>query len=38
MGAKLQQEILNSMIVEARQSFRFFRQKALVLENNRGLP
>ena len=26
------------MVVGARQSFRFFRQKTWFLENNRGLP
>ena len=28
--AKFQQKILNSMVVGARQSFQFFRQKKLV--------
>ena len=30
-------KILNSMVVEARQSFQFFRQKAWFLENNGAL-
>ena len=36
--AKFQQKILNSMVVGARQSFQFFRQKTWFLENNRALP
>ena len=35
--SKFQQKILNSMIVGARQSFQFFRQKAWFLGNNRAL-
>ena len=31
-------KILNSMVVGARQSFQFFRQKPWFLGNNRGLP
>ena len=31
-------KILNFMVVGARQSFQFFRQKSLFLGNNRGLP
>ena len=36
--AKFQQEILNSMVVGARQSFQFFSQKTWFLGNNSGLP
>ena len=36
--AKFQQKILNSVVVGARQSFQFFRQKTWFLGNNRGLP
>ena len=36
--AKVQQKILNSMVVGARQSFSFFKQKTWFLGNNRGLP
>ena len=36
--AKFQQNILNSMIAGARQSFEFFRQKTWFLGNKRGLP
>ena len=36
--AKFQQKILNTMVVGARQSFQFLRQKAWLLGNNRGLP
>ena len=36
--AKFQQKIIKSMVVGARQSFQFFRQKAWFLGNNRGLP
>ena len=36
--AKFQQKILNSIIVGARQSFQFFRQKTWFLGNNRSLP
>ena len=36
--AKFQQTILNSMVVGARQSFQFFRQKSWFLGNNRPLP
>ena len=36
--AKFQQKILNSVVVGARQSFQFFRQKSWFLGNNRGLP
>ena len=35
--AKFQQKILKSMVVGARQSFQFFRQKNWFLGNNRGL-
>ena len=34
----LLQKILNSMVVGARQSFQFFRQKDWFLGNNRDLP
>ena len=34
---KFQQKILKSMVVGARQSFHFFRQKTFFLENNRAL-
>ena len=33
-----QQKILNSLVVEARQSFQLFRQKTWILGNNGGLP
>ena len=36
--AKFQQNILNSMVVGARQSFQFFRQIIWFLGNNRTLP
>ena len=36
--AKFQPKVLNSMVVEARQSFEFFRQKTWFLGNNRGVP
>ena len=36
--AKFQQKIFNSMVVGARQSFQFFRQKAWIHGNNRPLP
>ena len=32
-----QQKILNSLAVEARKSFQFFRQKTWFIENNRAL-
>ena len=35
--AKFQQKILKSMVVRARQSSQFFRQKTWFLRNNRGL-
>ena len=35
--AKFQQKILNSVVVRARQSFKFFRQKTWFLESNRAL-
>ena len=35
--AKFQQKILNPMVVGARQSFQFSRQKTWFLENNRAL-
>ena len=34
--ARFQQKILNSVVVQARQSFQFFRQKTWSLGNNRG--
>ena len=34
---KFQQKILNFMVVGARQSFQFFRQKIWLLGNNRSL-
>ena len=34
---KFQQKILISMVVGARQSFQFFRQKTWFLKNNRAL-
>ena len=37
MCAKFQQKILNPMVVGARQSFQFFRQKTLFHENNKAL-
>ena len=37
MCAKFQQKIMNTMIVGARQSFQFFRQKTCFFWNNRGL-
>ena len=37
MGAKFQQNILNFVVVGARQSFQFFRQIAWFLGNNRAL-
>ena len=37
MCAKIQQKILNSVVVGARQSFQFFRKIAWFLGNNRGL-
>ena len=36
--AKFHQKILKSMVVGARQSFRFFRQKTWFLGINRPLP
>ena len=36
--AKFQRKILKSMVVGARQSFQFFRQKTWFLGNNRGSP
>ena len=35
--ARFQQKLLNSMVVGARQSFQFFKQKTWFLENNRVL-
>ena len=35
--AKFQQQLLNSMVVKARQSFQFFRQKYLVSQKQRAL-
>ena len=35
-GAKIQQKILNSVVVGACQNFQFFRQKTSFLENNRA--
>ena len=35
---KFSKKILNFMVVGARQSFQFFRQKTWFLGNNRGLP
>ena len=32
-----QQKILNTVVVRARQSFQFFRQKAWFFESNRAL-
>ena len=37
MCAKFQQKILNSMVVGARQSLKFFRPTTWFLENNRVL-
>ena len=37
MCAKFQQQLLNSMVVKARQSFQFFRQKYLVSQKQRAL-
>ena len=37
-SAELQQKICNSMVAGACQSFQFFRQNTLLLENNRTLP
>ena len=37
MCAKFQQNILHFVVVGARKSFQFFRQKAWFLENNRAL-
>ena len=37
MCAKFQQQLLNSMVVKARQSFKFFRQKYLVSQKQRAL-
>ena len=37
MCAKFQQKILNSMVVGARQSLKFFRPTTWFLENNRAL-
>ena len=36
--AKFQRKILNFIVVGARQSFQFFRQKTRFLGNNRPLP
>ena len=36
--AKFQQKKLNSVVLGARQSFQFLRQKTWFLENNRALP
>ena len=36
--AKFEQKILTSMVLGARQSFQFFRQKTWLFGNNRGLP
>ena len=36
--AKVQQKTLNSMLVEARQNFQFFRQLTWFLKNNVALP
>ena len=38
LSRKRVQTKLNSMVVGARQSFQFFRQKTWFLGNNRGLP
>ena len=38
MCAKFQQKMLNSMVVGARQSFQFFRQKTWFIGNDRGPP
>ena len=38
MCAKFQQKILNSNVVGARQSFRFFTQKTWFLGKNRPSP
>ena len=37
MSAKFQQEILNSRVIGARQSFQFFTQNTWFLDNNRAL-
>ena len=37
MSTKVQQKILNAMVVGARQSFQFSRQKTWFLESNRVL-
>ena len=36
--AKFQQKILKSIVVGARQSFQFFKQKTWFLASNGGLP